>query len=142
MNSEKVLTPFTENKTEPLKLKKVAVVGSRTFTDAQLLEKVLDNFKEPFILISGGAKGVDTLAEAYADKKCYDKLIIKPDYKSFGKLAPVIRNTEIIDRADHVILLWDGKSKGTLDVLNKCKKKAKSFSLIEFNHISNDVLKK
>ena len=38
-------------------------------------------------IISGGAKGIDTLAEKYADENNIPKLIIKPEYAKYGKSA-------------------------------------------------------
>ncbi len=47
----------------------IAVVGSRSFTNYSLVEEVLDRFTvSTDILVSGGAKGADTLAERYANE--------------------------------------------------------------------------
>ena len=35
-----------------------------------------------------------------------------PQYKIYGKAAPIIRNKEIVDYADKVIVFWNGESKG------------------------------
>ena len=131
MNGQNELATISSSNAQE-QLKKIAVIGSRTFGNSDLLNSELSLLNQSFILISGGAKGVDQMAEAYADTNGYSKIIYKPDYKSFGKNAPVVRNTEIVDAADFVIIFWDGKSKGTLDVLNKCKRKNKKYKLVLF----------
>ena len=52
---------------------------------------------------------------------------IKPDYKRYGRAAPLIRNREIIEMADKVHILWDGKSKGSKFVIEECKKIGKEY---------------
>ena len=99
---------------------KIAIIGSRGINSLNLSEFIPENVTE---IVSGGAKGVDTLAKHYA--LCHDiKLTeILPDYKKFGKSAPLKRNIVIADRADVVFAFWDGSSKGTLFVIDYCKKK-------------------
>lgn len=105
-----------------LKLKrkdiKLAIVGSRDFTDKDLLEETIKNLLETekvniIEIISGGAKGADTLAEEYA---CDNKILIKifyPDWETYGKRAGPIRNKKIVEYSDYVIAFWDGVSRGT-----------------------------
>ena len=45
-----------------------------------------------------------------------------PDYKRYGRGAPMKRNLEIIAYADFVLAFWDGKSRGTKYVIDNCKK--------------------
>lgn len=77
------------------------------------------------VIISGGAIGVDSLAEYYADKNNISKIIIKPEYDKFNKRAPIIRNMEIVDLADMIIAFWDGKSKGTKFTIDYALSKGK-----------------
>lgn len=106
---------------------KLAIVGSRTFTDYDLLEKtILQHFKIEDIkgIISGGAIGADTLAEQFAKKHSIPITILKPDW-SLGKGAGFLRNTDIVKAVDTVIAFWDGVSKGTknsIDTGNKLNK--------------------
>jgi len=55
-----------------------------------------------------------------------------PEWSKFGKASGVIRNTYIINYADQIIIFWDRKSKGTLDVINKCKRKGKSYKIVRY----------
>ncbi|MBV5326156.1 MAG: DUF2493 domain-containing protein [Chlorobium sp.] len=76
-------------------------------------------------IVSGGAKGADTLAENYAREYQIDTLIFKPDYKKYGRVAPIIRNATIIDNANIVVAFWNGKSKGTKNAIDNAKRKMK-----------------
>ncbi len=110
---------------------KVVVIGSRSITEADL---------EPYIpadtemIISGGAKGVDALARMYAEKKRIPYMEVRPDYQRYnGKKAPLIRNREIVDRADLVVALWDGVSGGTAYTIQYTKKVGKRLLLVQIN---------
>ncbi len=103
---------------------KLAIVGSRTFNDEQLMDEMLtlhfpwssDQVSECVALqaiISGGAKGADTLAKKLADDYQLEYLEFLPDWESNGKAAGFIRNKEIVNACDMVLAFWDGKSKGT-----------------------------
>ena len=97
---------------------KVAVVGSRHLKLD--IEKYIP--RDVIMIISGGAKGIDALAEAYADENNIPKLIIKPEYEKYGKSAPLKRNKTIVDSSDMVIALWDGTSNGTKFTIDYAKK--------------------
>ena len=106
---------------------KLLIVGSRNITNVDL-EKYVP--KGASIIISGGAKGVDTLAESYADKKGLSKLIMRPKYNLYGKGAPLKRNLEMVEIADQILVFWDGKSKGTKFTIDTAKKLDKSLTVI------------
>ncbi len=89
---------------------KLAVIGSRGLNVD--IEKYLPKHNVELI-ISGGAKGIDTLAEKYADENKIPKKIIRPNYAKYGKKAPLVRDRKIVDYADEIIAIWDGKSPGT-----------------------------
>jgi len=140
----------------------LAIVGSRTFDDYELLKQTIDRFidgslekpttqvKGPmnkFVLrtkkkktrrntihtiVSGGAQGADQLGEQYAKEKELKAVILKPDWKQYGKAAGFIRNKDIVAAADYVIAFWDGQSKGTLNSINHAKKMKKELFIIRF----------
>ena len=105
----------------------VAVIGSRTFEDYTYLSKVLDVIKHKIDhIVSGGARGADSLAYLYAENNGIKTIIYKAQWDKYGKGAGYIRNKLIIDDCDVVIAFWDGKSKGTkhsIDLATKQKKK-------------------
>ena len=109
---------------------KVEVIGSRGFNDYELVVKTLSNLHIT-LLVSGGAKGADTLGEKYANEHDIPTLIFKPDWEKHGKAAGMIRNTDIVNNADTVIAFWDGESKGTKDSISKAEKLGKNIMIIK-----------
>ena len=99
---------------------KVAVIGSRSITDFDISRYIPPDVT---LIISGGAVGVDTLAEKYADKNGIEKLIIYPEYDIYGRSAPLVRDRLIVDRADLVIAFWDGESRGTEYTISYAKRR-------------------
>lgn len=98
---------------------KVAVIGSRSITSYPLEGLIPSDTTE---IISGGARGADSLARQYALTHGIPCTEIRPDYPRYGKGAPLRRNMEIIACADMVIAIWDGKSTGTAQVIAECRK--------------------
>ncbi len=98
---------------------KVAIIGSRNLINVEISKYIPENVTE---IISGGAIGIDTLAEEVADKRRISKSIIRPEYNKYGEKAPLIRNKEIVKRAELVIAFWDGKSRGTKFTIAYAKK--------------------
>jgi len=97
---------------------KVAVIGSRRLT-VENLEKYLP--EETTEIISGGARGVDTCAREYALSHGIKLTEFLQDYKKYGRSAPLKRNITIIENADLVLAFWDGSSRGTKFVIDKCR---------------------
>ena len=116
---------------------KCAIVGGRDFDDYDFMKKVLDerfdNLSFVESIVSGGAKGVDTLAERYAKEIGRPMVVFKPDYKRYGRGAALVRNTQIIEYADVVYAFWDGRSNGTRDAINKAQKMGKILYVIKYN---------
>ncbi len=108
-------------------MKYILVVGSRSITDYEYIKNTLDKYcNSDTVIVSGGAKGVDTLAERYADENNLQKVIMKADWDGYGKRAGYIRNAEmhkfISGKEDKLcIAFWDGNSKGTAHNFNLAK---------------------
>lgn len=110
---------------------KVAVIGSRTFDKYESVYNILSKLKITEI-ISGGAKGADSLAERYAKENNIPTKIFLPDWETYGKKAGFLRNTQIIEECEMVVAFWDGESKGTKDSLDKAEKLGKKVMIIPF----------
>ena len=114
---------------------RVAVVGSRTFNNYNLLESVLNKIRSETsieCIVSGGAKGADKLSERWAEEYGVPTKIYKPDWKKFRGRAGIIRNKDIVDDADLVIAFWDGISNGTASTIDIAKKQGKDPIVINF----------
>ena len=111
----------------------IAIVGSREFDNPLIFDLLIDqltNIIGPFQLVSGGADGPDSWAEAFV-KMQHDwpePKIIRPDWYPRGTYwagAGKLRNTQIVKEAECVIAFWDGESRGTKDSIDKAKKYGK-----------------
>lgn len=109
---------------------KVAVIGSRNLNVTNLKDYIPENVSE---IVSGGAKGIDSDARNYAQKNNIPLKEFLPDYKKFGRAAPLKRNLQIIEYADIVIAFWDGKSHGTKYVIENCRKLNIPVQIVEIN---------
>ena len=98
---------------------KVAVIGSRSLQVPNLEEYLPPEITE---IVSGGAVGVDLSAREYAAANGIKIVEFLPNYKQFGRGAPLKRNLQIIEYSDTVLAFWDGVSRGTKYVIDNCKK--------------------
>ncbi len=103
------------------------IAGSRSINNIDISKYIP---KDTTHIISGGAKGVDTLAEQYADKYRISKTILRPRYDLYKRCAPLKRNDKMIDMCDKVIAFWDGKSKGTKHTIDYARKTGKDVYVI------------
>jgi len=97
---------------------KVAIVGSRDFVCYKTFLEGIEQFTgllgDITHVVSGGARGADTLAKQYADENDLPLTVFFPDYKRYGRYkAPLKRNEEIIDASAFCLAFWDGESHGT-----------------------------
>lgn len=98
---------------------RVAIIGSRQMAVPNLDEYLPMDTTE---IVSGGATGVDTSAREYAVRNQIKLTEFLPDYKRYGRGAPIVRNMEIIKHADLVLAFWNGKSRGTQHVIDECRR--------------------
>ena len=105
---------------------KIAVIGSRNLAPTDI-GRYISSCEE---IVTGGAVGVDTCAEEYAKKNKIRFTVFYPDYKRYGRAAPILRNRQIVDYADEIVAFWDGESKGTLSVIQYAAKMGKACKVI------------
>lgn len=139
---------------------RIAIVGSRSlrmdgldskqfFTS--LVSTILHEAIFPgAIIVSGGADGVDSVAEGLAKGYGNPVLIFRPEWGKYGKSAGFKRNQKIVDAADEIIAFHIGDSPGTADTIRRAKEAKKpltiytptvsdagilSFGIARFNHV-------
>jgi predicted Rossmann fold nucleotide-binding protein DprA/Smf involved in DNA uptake len=106
---------------------KIAVVGSRDFANlSEVREYARQLVTDGHSIVTGGARGVDQMAQRASEELGVGAIVFAPDYKSHGKGAPFIRNAQIVAEADRVVAFWDGESAGTLDTIRKAVKAGKT----------------
>lgn len=109
---------------------KVAVIGSRNLTDIDIGRYISEDTKE---IVSGGAVGVDFNAAKYAKDRGLKLTEFLPQYKIYGRRAPIVRNKQIVNYADRIIAFWDGSSRGTRFVIDYARKTGKPVEVVIYD---------
>ena len=114
---------------------KVIVAGTRTFQNYNLLErkltKILQN-QAAVEIISGGARGADTLGEKFAQQHGYKTTKFLPNWKAWGRQAGYRRNLYMAQYATHLVAFWDGKSRGIAHMIEIAKAKGLRVRIIRY----------
>lgn len=107
---------------------RLIVCGGVDFCDYDYLKNQLDRliaYYENIRLVSGHARGADTLAERYAAEKSVPIQVFPAEWKKYGKAAGPIRNRAMLEYAKEetpvVAAFWNGKSRGTGNMLKQAK---------------------
>lgn len=132
---------------QPSTHEQVGVVGSREFSDLALVVEEVKELGDALVL-SGGARGVDRIAEATAKRfRSYrpfkdewgdwhirvvdtleDRTWTMRTFSGFAQAAH-FRNDHIIRHADRLLIFWDGQSPGTKSIIDKVRKAGKDYTL-------------
>jgi hypothetical protein len=97
---------------------KVVIAGSRHITDRMgLVKAIKQSGFEITEVVSGTSRGVDSLGEAWARANEIPIKEMPANWSKFGNYAGPLRNSEMAKYADAAIILWDGKSAGTLNMI-------------------------
>ena len=105
---------------------KVIIAGSRVFDDNRYLSIMCERIfgiREDIEIVSGGAKGADSLGERYAKERNLPLTIFPAEWNKYGKSAGYKRNSQMAEYSDTLIAFWDGKSKGTQHMINLAENK-------------------
>lgn len=104
---------------------KLLIAGSRTlFPTIPLLQALIsETGLEVTEIVSGGANGVDAQAKKLTELSTslnYLSMVLlgrhkefPADWDKYGKAAGHIRNTEMANYSDALLIIWDGESKGS-----------------------------
>lgn len=94
---------------------KTVIAGSRSIHSMPLVERAIE--ERPFEItkvVHGAARGVDSLAEAWAILHGIPTEVYEPNYSEYeSHKAPLIRNEKMAEVAEAGIIIWDGESSGT-----------------------------
>jgi hypothetical protein len=117
---------------------KVIIAGSRGFSNYRLLREQCNKFLREkrkisnIIIVSGHARGADTLGEKYAQDEGFDLEIYPAQWDKFGKRAGYRRNEQMAKVADALIAFWDGSSIGTKHMIDIMNEKNLSVRVVEY----------
>jgi hypothetical protein len=117
----------------------IAIVGTRIDEETQpklyqdvkrLVEMYVETLPSDTLVVSGGAYGVDTMAEDAARARGLKTHIIRADWRKMGVRAGLIRNSKIVFKADKVVAFWNQESRGTKDTIEKARANNKEVEII------------
>lgn len=115
---------------------KVIIAGSRGFNDYEVLSKFCDYVigepDEEVEIVSGKAKGADTLGERYANERDYEIKEFPANWDKYGKSAGYRRNADMANYADLLIAFHDGESKGTQHMIDLANKKGINVAVYKY----------
>lgn len=115
---------------------RVIIAGGRDFDNYELLSSEMDKYlsstKEDISIICGQARGADTLGERYAKTHKYPVLYYPANWKRYGKAAGYIRNTEMAMNADALVAFWDGKSRGTKNMISTAERLGLDVHIVKY----------
>lgn len=106
---------------------RVIIAGSRGFTAfadlCSYCDKVLSRKAQEgqIVVLSGHCRGVDLMGEAYAKAKGYTVEVHPADWQQYGLAAGPKRNKEMAAAAHALIAIWDGKSRGTKNMIDEAR---------------------
>ncbi len=105
-------------------IKRIVVAGCRDYENYAQAKTFIDlcicNIREKYTLIfvSGGCRGADEIGERYAYENGYEIERYPAERETYGKSAGPRRNRKMAEIADYVICFWNGKSRGTKNMID------------------------
>ena len=132
---------------------KLIIAGGRKFADeALLLDFINDLLGKQIIpaiseIVCGGAKGADTIGAAIGEANGITIAPFIPDWKDlsaepcvvkcnqygeYNALAGMVRNNQMGDYADVLVAAWDGKSRGTKQMIDYMLKLGKPAYVLRY----------
>jgi hypothetical protein len=110
------------------------VIGFTGHRDRLAAVKDLDRIRKQYpdaVWIHGGARGFDRQVSRYAQRRGIRQEALEPDYRKHGNAAPFVRNIAIVDRADFIVALYDGREGGgTLFTIEYARRQDKEVRLL------------
>lgn len=120
-----VMLPGVWEYVRGVQVQRIIVAGSRDFNDREFafprISHMLSKVPNGFEIISGGARGADTVGEDWA--RAHDASCVRfpAKWDAYGKRAGHIRNALMGWYATHLIAFWDGVSPGTKGMIDFAK---------------------
>ncbi|MEM9450537.1 MAG: DUF2493 domain-containing protein [Cyanobacteria bacterium P01_E01_bin.6] len=126
---------------ENLRTIRCIIAGSRSFGDYGLLKSRCDRiFSNTSLsdleIVSGTANGADKLGERYAQERNIPIKLMPADWSNHGKRAGPMRNQAMAKYATHAVVFWDGRSRGTKNMIELADAKGLNYRIIYYLHPS------
>ena len=121
----------------------VIITGTRAFDDYKLLKEECDKYfstltdgsdSESIKIITGNDGKAEKLAQQYATENEYPVAVYSLNVDKYGSSAAIIRNTNMVAKADSAICFWNGSSGGVKLTIDLCKRKGIDYKVIKYNN--------
>ncbi len=109
---------------------RVAIVGSRDFSDLGAVRDFVRSLPADTTVVSGGARGVDSAAETAASSRGLPVKSFPADWNRFGRSAGIRRNADIVRNSDVVVAFHQGGSRGTQNSIDLARGMGKPVFII------------
>lgn len=120
--------PVKEASTAP---RRVAIVGSRDYPDPDQVRAYVEQLPEGTVVVTGGARGVDKVAEEAARARGLPVEVLPADWERYGRSAGMRRNYEVLQRADEVAAFWNGESPGTQHMIELAQSSGRPLQIFQ-----------
>lgn len=119
---------------------KVIIAGSRSFgsyghfEQLRLYLEMLEHERGWTIteVVWGCAAGADCLGRQWAQRGNRRIKAFRPDWQRHGKAAGPIRNRQMAEYADRAVVFWDGKSRGSKNMIEEMQRLGKPVEVVRF----------
>lgn len=104
-------------------MRRVLICGSRDWTDAERIRDVLICLGNGTVVIHGGCRGADRIADRQARALGYEVIVYPADWQKYGKAAGPKRNGLMLreGKPDEVIAFRNGVTRGTEDMVGRAR---------------------
>lgn len=113
---------------------KLVIAGSRGIQPTQTVLDILRReISIDIEVVSGRARGADRIGESFATLRGYPIAkfpVSRAQWKLYPKTAGHMRNQQMAEYCDAGLLLWDGKSGGTMDMHKRLSKYQKPHVIV------------
>lgn len=117
---------------------KTIIAGSRTVTDYSIVLKAIQLSKFDISeVVSGGARGADSLGERFAKENKIPVKIFPANWEMYGKKAGFLRNREMAEYGEALIAIMINNSKGTSNMISLAKEKGLKVYVLEIEESPN-----
>lgn len=125
---------------------RVVVAGGRDFNGfglgfqkiTKLLRTITQDFGEVEV-VCGEARGADTVGKEWARDNGVPVASFPADWEEHGKAAGHIRNAAMAEYGTHLIAFWDGKSRGTKNMIDVARSKGLKVALVRYHTYTDPV---
>jgi hypothetical protein len=127
-----------DNNLDKVSKLRIIIAGGRDFNDYELLKGTMDRLlrkrsADEVEIVCGEAPGADSLGKRYAIENGMSVASFPADWDGHGRAAGPIRNGQMADYATHCVCFWDGRSKGTKNMINQAKQRNLHLKVVQYS---------